>query len=293
MSSPVGRLFEIRVNGETLIERTQGRQFRVQFEILHDFGGVNSYADINIINLSASTGSKMLRKGDVIEFIAGYRNSIDVIFRGVINHALREKPGITETSTRIIARSGKLPKDRGYINQSFGKGATIVDIIKACAKALGTPLIINERDFATTSPYVGGYTLSGDPVTHLDRLSDAHGFDYLLENDRLVVVGSESFRPGRVHLISQDNGLEGKPEITENGADVTIRLDPRIRVGSKFKIESIFRTLSFSNMYFQDVPESAGEGEYKAQRVAFSGDSHGDIWSAKITGLLAKKNGLE
>lgn len=285
MSSPIGRLFEIRVNDEILIERTTGRQFRVMFNILHDFGSTNSYADITIVNLSRSTASKALKKGDTIEFIAGYRNSIDVIFRGVINHAIRDKIGTTETGTRVVARSGKLAADRGFVNQSFGPGVTVVDLIRACSAGLELPLIINEPDFQNAAPYAGGYTLAGDPLVYLDALSNAHGFRYLVENDRLVVVGSESYRRGRVYVISQSTGMEGIPEVTEIGANVTTRLDPRIKVGSLFKIESEYRSLNFSNLYFQDVPETAGVGEYRAQRVAFNGDSHGDEWSVTLTGI--------
>lgn len=285
MSSPTGRLFEIRINDEVFIERTEGRQFRVMFNVLHDFGSTNSYADLTITNLRKATANKVLKKGDRVEIIAGYRSNTDVIFRGVINHVIREKPSPTETGTRIIARSGKLATDRGFVNKSFGSGVTVVDLIKACAESLGLPLVINEPDFSDVPPYAGGYTLVGDPVTYLDALANAHGFKYLIENNRLIVVGNTSYRQGRVYLISQSTGMEGVPEITEVGANVTVRLDPRIKVGSRFKIESEFKSLNFSNLYFQDVPETAGAGEYRAQRVSFSGDSYGNDWSTTITGV--------
>lgn len=289
MSNLIGRLFEIRINGEVFIERAEGRQFRVLFEILHDFGGINSYADITLVNLTEATGSRAMKKGDVIEFIAGYRGSVDVIFRGVINYTHRLKPGSTETGTRVIARSGKLTEDRAIVNKSFGAGVSVIDLIKAIASALELPLVADESDLAKLKAYPRGYSLSGDPVQQLDKLAEAHKFSYLVENERLIIVANGSYRRGRVHLISQSTGMEGVPEITEVGADVTIRLDPRVKVGSRFKIESEFKGLNFSNVYFQDIPETVGTGEYVTQRVAFSGDSHGDVWSAKLTGLTPGK----
>lgn len=283
MSSYSGRRWELSIDGAVLIASTSGRQFKCVFEILHDFGGYTSYGDVALYNLSESTANKALVRGKTLTLKAGYENTIDTIFVGVIRNVLRERQG-PSTITRLICRGGSLPGEQGQINETLGENAKIVEIIRACAKAMSLPLVIDESQFADIEPYVYGYVLSGDPRVYLDNLAETHKFDYTVENERLIVVRRGKARQGDVHVVSQFTGMEGIPEITEVGVDVTIRLNAKIKIGGKFRIDSTLATFNFSNLYFVDIPASAGQGEYKIFRVGHSGDTWGDAWSTKITG---------
>ncbi len=283
MSSYTKRQFELSVDGSVLIAVTNGRQFKCTFEILHDFGGSTSYADIAIYNLKAETANKANLKGKPISFKAGYEDSIDNIFTGTIKNVLYERRGPT-TITRLICRGGKLVEDQTQINETLGRDTTVVQLIRACVTAIGYPIVIDDSQFADIDPYAYGYQLSGDPSVYLEKLSKAHNFNYVLENGRMIVLREGYTRQGDTHIVSQFTGMEGIPEITEVGVDVTVRLNPKIRIGGKFRIESKLATFNFSNLYFVDIPESAGQGDHKIFKLAYSGDSKGDTWSTKITG---------
>ena len=283
MSSYTKRQFELSVDGSVLIAATNGRQFKCTFEILHDFGGSTSYADIAIYNLKAETANKANLKGKPISFKAGYEDSIDNIFTGTIKNVLYERQGPT-TITRLICRGGKLVEDQTQINETLGRDTTVTQSIRACVTALGYPIVIDDSQFDDIEPYAYGYQLSGDPSVYLEKLSKAHNFNYVLENGRMIVLREGYTRQGDTHIVSQFTGMEGIPEITEVGVDVTVRLNPKIRIGGKFRIESKLATFNFSNLYFVDIPESAGQGDHKIFKLAYSGDSKGDAWSTKITG---------
>lgn len=283
MSSYTKRQWELSVNDEVLIAATNGRQFKCTFEILHDFGGSTSYADIAVYNLKAETANKANLKGRPISFKAGYEDSIDNIFTGTIKNVLYERQGPT-TITRLICRGGKLVEDQTQINETLGRDTKVVDIIRACVTAIGYPVVMDDSQFADIDPYIYGYQLSGDPKTYLEKLSKAHKFNYVLENDRMIILREGYTRQGDTHIVSQFTGMEGIPEITEVGVDVTTRLNPKIRIGGKFRVESKLATFNFSNLYFVDVPESAGQGDHKIFKLSYSGDSKGDAWSTKITG---------
>lgn len=283
MSSYTNRQWELSVDGSVLIAATNGRQFKCTFEILHDFGGSTSYADIAIYNLKAETANKANLKGKSISFKAGYEDSIDNIFTGTIKNVLYERRGPT-TITRLICRGGKLVEDQTQINETLGRDTTVVQLIRACVTAIGYPIVMDDSQFDDVEPYAYGYQLSGDPRTYLEKLSKAHKFNYVLENGRMIVLREGYTRQGDTHIVSQFTGMEGIPEITEVGVDVTVRLNPKIRIGGKFRIESKLATFNFSNLYFVDIPESAGQGDHKIFKLAYSGDSKGDTWSTKITG---------
>lgn len=284
MSSYTDRRWEVVIDDEQFIAPVSGRQFKIVFEILHDFGGFTSYCDLSIYNLSTDTANNAFKRGGKVAFRAGYSDSIDSIFIGTIKNVLRERRG-PDTITRLICRGGKLTDEQTQIGETLGSGAKVTDVIRACITALGYPAVMDDAQFEDVAAYPRGYVLNGDPRVYLDKLATTHGFSYVIESERVVVVRDGSYRQGDVHIVSQFTGMEGIPEITEVGADVIIRMNPRIRIGGRFRIESELSTFNFSNLYFQDIPESAGKGEYRILRLAHTGDSWGDAWSTKITGV--------
>lgn len=286
MSNFYRRLFELYVSDRNapFIEATNDRQFKVVFNITLDFGGFNSYADIAVYNLAKSTEAQVFKKYEYVALRAGYQDNIDYIFKGQIINIIREKSG-TNKITRLICRGGALPQDTSTVNKSFESGVPVTTLIRECATALGFPIVINEDDFTGASPYLSGYILSGDPKKKLNELSRSHNFSWLIENERLVIVGNKSFRKGAVTTISAATGMEGVPEITEVGVTVNVRLMPQLKIGGKIKIDSEFGEVNYSNVYFQNVPETVGKGEYRIQKIEYNGDTYGDKWNARVTGL--------
>lgn len=283
MSRFYGRLWGVELDGEPFIDPTSGHQFRVVFNILIDFGGSNSYADVAIYNLSESTALKAFKKGSELGFRAGYEDTIDYLFKGRIVNILRERVG-PDTITRIIAFGGSQPRTQ-FVNASLGKNVKVTELIRTCATATGYTLVMKDDDFAQVGPYPLGYTLTGDPFVQLDTLAQRHNFKYTVENERLVVVAGGSFREGAPVVVNQFNGMEGIPQITENGVDVSMRLLPKIKIGQRVDIQSKLASFNFSNMYFQDIPENAGSGVFNVYRLSHVGDSHGDSWTTKVTGF--------
>lgn len=280
MSELYRRRWELLVDDQLLVEQTDERQFRITFDISIDFGGANSYADIALYNLSYDTSSRV-KKGSVLTLRAGYPDTIDTIFVGEIQNIFRERQGASVVARYICRATTR----KTVINQTFGAGARITDLIKACTESMGYPALVEESQFADVPVYAGGYTLSGDPRTYLDTLARAHGFDYAIENSRIVVVRKGFARRAPIFDVSQFTGMEGIPEISEVGANVTMRLSPKLRIGGQVNIESTLKTFNFSSVYFVDVPETAGTGLYKILRITHTGDSYGDSWSSRVEGV--------
>lgn len=281
MSRYYGRRWSVDIGGSPFIAATGDKQFRVTFNVLREFGEAVSYADIAFYNLSQETAQKAIKRHDPIVFRAGYEDTIDTIFSGRIINVLRERQGPT-TITRLICRAGFQTEDK-TVSKSFGKDATLAPIIRECVSAMGYAIEINDADFADVSPYPRGYTLFGDPREYLNKLAEAQRFDWVVEGDTVVIVGFNKFRKGETFIVSQFTGMVGIPEITEVGCDVKVRLNPKVKIGGQIDIKSELATFNFSNLYYTDIPESAGKGIYNIFRVTFTGDSHGDDWNTAVT----------
>lgn len=290
MAEYYGRLFEIQLGKDLkpFIEATGGRQFRVVFNALLDWRGYQSLLDLSIYNLSRETEAKIRETYKQIAIKAGYENRVDYLFKGGISNILRERSG-PDRITRIYARGGALELDKSTITRTLGEGSTLVEVIKACASAMGLPAIISSNELNGVT-YSGGYAMHGDPKKILSSLAKTHSFNWLIENGRLVVADKHSKRPGQIHRISALTGMEGSPEIAGGGpyevdVKVTTRLNPKIKIGQLFKINSEYPRANFSGVYFNGIPETIGKGTYRAERIEHTGDSHGDAWSTKLTGL--------
>lgn len=258
-------------------------QFKIVFTILIDFGGFISYADIAFYNLAIDTANDVIKKGLGIILKAGYVDNIDIIFEGTINNVLYERVG-PDTITRVIARGGAKSEQQN-VEKSFGKNTKLVAIIKECVTALGYEIDIDESQFDNVAPYSRGYQLNGDPRVYLDKLALMHNFSYTFDKQRITILENESFLGGNPIVISQLNGMEGIPEITEVGADVVTRLNPQLKIGRRIDIQSELKSFNFSNLYFQDIPPAAGVGVYRMFKLRHEGDTWGDKWSSKITGF--------
>lgn len=286
MSNFYHRQFELFISNRDIpfIAATNERQFKLTFSILLDWGGFNSYADIAIYNLSKDTEGQVFKKGEYVGFRAGYEDTIDYIFKGEIVNIIREKLG-SNTITRLICKGGVLSQEKSTINKSFERDVTIQELCRACAEALGFPITLNDNDFPETSPYIHGYHLTGDPKVKLNQLAKSHKFKWLIESEKIIIVGNNSYRKGDIVTVSASNGMVGVPEITEIGADAIVKLNPTLRMGGQFEIKSEFAQVNYSNVYFQDVPETLGQGIYTIKRLQFDGDTYGDTWDTKISGI--------
>lgn len=268
-----------------MIEATNGRQLRVAFNITLDWGGYHSLMDLSIFNLSRDTEAMYFARYAPIALRAGYENRIDFVFQGQISNVLRERSG-PDRITRIFARGGALELNESTISKTLGEGSALPEVIKSCADAMGLPAVINGASLGAVS-FSGGYSMFGDPKKILSSLAKTHGFDWVVENNKIVIVESSQKRSGPVHEISALTGMEGSPEITEVGADVKVRLNPKMKIGQHFQVNSEFPQANFSNVYFQNIPQTIGEGTYKIHRIVHRGDSYGDDWTTELTGLKA------
>jgi len=281
------RKYKLTISNESLdldIESIEDQFLRIIFEIVHDPGGNNVFGEISVYNLSKASEQKIYEQFTNVTLIAGYEGSQDVIFKGEIINIVRGRD-VADTFVTMYCRSLGKAAFETNINKTLPVNSTIIDVLTECSNAFGVPLIVDEIDFSGDVAFGRGAPLQGDPKVILNNLKSTYKFDWFFENGRMVVLKQDSIRTGEVVDISMLKGMVGSPEITEIGANVATKLNPRIRFGTLFTVESITPRVNFSNLYFQDVPETIGVGQYKVLRVTFRGDSHGTSWDSLIEGI--------
>lgn len=279
------RVYQVEVDDEIIIYETDsGLQFHVQFDVTIDALGHVTLCDLNIDNLSESTANKVFKKGAVLGLRAGYNDNSDYIFRGIIRNVFRYREGAT-TTLQVLARGGELRKKE--INVALGKNAKLSEVLQAIADAMGYRIVFKAEEYP--QKFVSGYSMTDNPETILDKLARAYGFNWTIEQNALNVFTVEGGRSNVVRTINMRSGLEGIPEVTEVGADFSVRLNPSIKIGEKIELDTKYKSFNFSGVYYpSQIQEGAGDGEYTILKIVHRGDNYGQAWSTRCTGYGAK-----
>lgn len=273
------RQVEILIDGQPLIN---DNRWRIIFQVTQDYGGFVSYCDLSIYGLATESIGRVTKPGIQVAIRAGYENNSDFIFKGALINPIQTRQG-PDKFVQLLCRGGGM-RNR-TIQASLGADTTVVSIIRECANAIGLPLVIKESDFSNDPPYAKGATLFGDPVQYLNDLARTHNFSYAVTNDKIRVVKNTGFIDESIREVSQFTGMIGIPEISENGCDVNITLNPKVKIGGRINIVSEFKTFNFSNVYYRQIPPNAGSGIYRIFKIIHSGDTWGNNWRSSLTGF--------
>lgn len=277
----MSRLFGRRVYVDLAApDESQGRRLdglRISFRVQHRASRSLSTASVDVYNPAPASigavsqlvevpspgllfGSTTVRRGGLVRLWAGYEGNVGMLFQG---NPIRD--GVTSMLTsggdRVLTvqcADGGIGFTDAYITESISSTTPWSHVID---------IILRETGWARGEIALPtGYVLPGGGVfmTRVSELLDRAaalvppvGGKWFVRDGALYLVplGRPTFETAP--LISSTSGnLVGSPTPTENGVHVTALIDPSMRAGKAFVLES------------RDV-----NGTYVAQDVTFSGDS--------------------
>lgn len=276
------RRFELRVGdaGEYLTVRDGDVNLRVTYSIEHRYNGHQSLAEIGIYNLSRTSEQKIFDQYRAVTLQAGYREQFGPIFVGQIINVQRGRE-YTDRVTKLFCRAGGQQLATTTVNRTFAKNTPLLDVISYCAGSLGLPVeFIGE--WGDLGNAIGGYILSGDAKSALKGLADAYRFSWNIEDEVVLLIRGEGARERDVVVFRSDTGMIGSPEMTEIGVEVETALNPIVKIGQRIRIDSPAPQFTFSGVYWRNVPQTIGVGDYKVHTIAHQGDTHSSVWSSRF-----------
>lgn len=194
------------------------------------------------------------------------------IFSGDLRHATSDYANAT-WETRAQCADGDRAFRFAPINKAYGEGATLGMILADVAGSMNLEI---PRELANSEilrrQYAAGYTASGKARDELTRLLSPYGYEWSIQDGKLLVLATSDVRAQRDAVLSTANGMEGSPKWTtpeKKGASPTLqvmnRLYPQLQVGQTVTVES--RTAN---------------GRFKLLKVSHTGDTHGQEFSTKV-----------
>ncbi|SPY33211.1 hypothetical protein K7G92_000654 [Pasteurella canis] len=269
-----GRQWKVELSNEN--ETLIIEQLRVSFEIDKTINEKPNPAKISIWNLNRTHINQALSQSFVkIALFVGY-HELRMIYSGDINKIKVRRDGL-DFILDIECSDGFKAYTESRVSSTLKKGTTDEQIIKEIQKTMPQ---VNESavDIPNKRQLPRGRVMNGDSREVLNRIARNNNADWSIQDGNLVFLPKDKVLNDDIVLLSQETGMLGMPEQTDDGLELSCLLNPALQIGGLVNVKSILE-------YFN--------GEYKIVKLSHSGDGLGGDWISKLTVIGGKFKKVE
>lgn len=201
---------------------------------------------ITIHNCNEQTRTFLEQKPTIVRLEAGYDGVLRQLFIGDIRTCYTDFTTSTP-ETHIQLADGDRAWRFAQVNKTYRKGTPVAVVLKDAAASLG--LSVDARVLASKelqAQFAAGRTLSGATRDELSALLGEFGYNWSIQDGRLVILKDNETLPGEALLISADSGpMIGSPSFCAPDkpkkptlVKVKSKLYPQITPGCRIAIRS-------------------------------------------------------
>lgn len=252
-----------------------------------------------VYNMNAKTEKEIIEEGFQISVFGGYEEGqYGEIFTGDIVQIFRNRENGTDYRLEIIALKGMQSLFMNHVRSTIAAGSTPRDVVDAVAGQADKKVGVGEvSEELPDQPLPRGKVLFGTPAKYLRDLCTWNDAVYWEgEDGKLTVETVEQEIPAdRVLVLTPNTGLVGTPVYTDQGIQIKMLLDARVKLRSMIKIDNeiIQRQAlqidpSSGQQKSDQLPQTAQfdqDGEYQVFSVEHHGDTWGDEWTTSVVGV--------
>ncbi|KAA2237665.1 phage protein [Salinarimonas soli] len=273
-------------------------QLRIAFRVGQGDRQTPNHADIRIYNLSAETQELIKKEFDKVSLEAGYEDGHGVVFKGEIIQKRTGRENPVDTYLDIVAKTSVQAYDYAVTSKTLGAGWTHRDVVDQAAADL-KPYGVTVGHVADLGSFRAprATTLFGMTRDVLRRVGFATDTSWSIQNGELQLVKNRGTLPGDAFVLNSRTGMVGLPIQSLQGVEVRCLLNPKIRPGSRVKIDQAsIQEQRFAPQYTAEVnnsmiPSLAPDGFYKVLIVDHVGDTRGQPWYSDLVCLRADGQG--
>lgn len=258
---------------------------KIVFNLEKDIFGFPNIAQISIYNLSPSSRAKIEDEFIKLILIAGYKGNEKVVFSGDILYLYHRRDGQGNVISEFYVGDGYLNYSTSFFNQTLAPNLSRKDVFDSVAKSFNLQ-IGDVTGIDNNASSIRGQTLSGPTKDLLTIQAESMGLYWSIQDENVIAFPKKGNRAGTVYVFNALNGMIKSPVITEIGINLEVLLDPNLRPGALFKVDSVGANISIGSYYFKRVGATFGTGTYRIDKLTHKGDTHGSDWTTQIQGFL-------
>jgi len=268
---------------------------RITFDVkqsLSPIGAVGGYwfADIAIYNLNEKTTNIILQQGMTVKLEAGYKNKVSygTIFEGTLFQPTWERiDGITEKLT-LHCIVGLVEGTNNFVSYNTRAGLTQRQIVSQMTKTpnIAYPLDTSNVKFENDIVATRGEVYFNQPFDYFADMAAQDTSNFWATNMAINIrqlADQDSNIP--TLQISQQSGLIGTPQQTQDGVDIKMLLDARPILRQQFQLQpdAVVRQIPRIQGNYPTILDA--KGIYHIIAINHVGDSRGNEWYTYLTGV--------
>ena len=270
-----GRVIRVQVLEQTgAVGREWDERFQIKVSVSRNDKGKADPAKVDISNLNEDTRRWLEQDGLEIRILAGYVDEPGppLLFQGQVDEAVSKKDG-QDWTTKIEARDGGNLFDESSVVISYAGTTDSSTILRRIAQDhLKLPL--RTVGSLPSIQYTNGYTVMDSGPRALDKITDAAGIDWSIQNGELVLTAEGEPLDGEIPLITGRSLLSFERvkhkkkktrKASSNGVKFAVLCNARLKPKGKLYIRSAQAT-----------------GLFQVKSVKFDLDTRGGDWKAEV-----------
>ncbi|MCX2589732.1 hypothetical protein OQ435_16295 [Proteus penneri] len=239
---------------------------RVTFEVKKTLTPEPNPAVIRIYNLCASHRNLLTSKEfNRASLSVGYEE-LRQIYAGDIVEANTLRDG-EDFISELICGDGFKAYTSSVVNKTLSAGKSDAEIMKESTQSMGIETGV--VDLLKDRQLPRGKVMFGDPRELLHKIAKNNDAQWSIQDGQMTVLPKDKvLADNEGFVLSQETGMVGSPEKTDDGLSLTCLCNPSLRIGGLVRVQSI-------------MPEY--NGDYKITELSHEGDFLGDDWYSQIT----------
>lgn len=260
---------------------------------------------VRIWNASPETRALISVIGNVLILKAGYAEDVGAttIFTGNVTRSLTVREG-ADWITELEMQDGFLEFRDAKVSLSFGRGATVQQVVTEISKKFGLPVRPLPVSIAQKQ-YSAGFAFVGRVRDAMDKACENGNLEWSIQNREIQVLPKGGVFKQKAYVLAPDTGLIGSPmqeskTMTEKAAakQGVTAAQPGVRRSQKrdkdgevqevlqvlgYKVKTLLQPLLEPGGYVQIKSRGIAGEFFRIEELTHSGDTHGNDWHTDLT----------
>lgn len=280
---------------------------RVTFEVRRGDLMTPNSCDLKVYNLSEDTANKVTNRLQKSEFT-------QLALKVSYGDPTQNPPQLIFRGTIVQARKGREDQKNSYValtaadsDEAYNFSAVALTLAAGSTQASGISILIKQMATAAVNQTLTqGYTPQLTPNKSLrgrtyygmtrDELRDIaanNDCTVSIQDGQLTFVPLTAFVPGAAVLITPYTGLINVPEQTQNGLEMTVLMNPSVKIGQLVKLDSSdvnqyrygldLESQKINALLALSTTKLNADGLYYVLKAEHTGDTRGTPWYTKLT----------
>lgn len=264
-----GRRWRLQIGSNT--DGIEIEALRVAFDVTKSIDAKPNPGKIDIWNLNREHMNRILSgEFNQVKLWVGYE-TLRVIYAGDIVKKTVVRDGL-DFIVSLECGDGHVDYQSSLMAVTLAAGSTDKEALDAAAITMKNTKL-GAIDVPSTRALPRARVLTGNARDVLGRVAANNGADWSVQDGELVMIPADKVLPDEAVLLSQETGMVGSPQATDNGLELKCLCNPALRIGGLVRVQSI---LEYYN------------GDYKIVHLRHVGDAIGGDWLSEITAVGGK-----